>query len=245
MGLQTSDPNDSAPDAARPEATVLSRRRVRRFTAVEFLIALVCWIVSAPFLLPIEYGELVETVITALVFVSAVVAVGGRRRTLVIALVLVTPAFVGKWINHFQPDLISLEIVRITAVFFLGFVMVHFLRFILRAPSVNVEVLCAAISVYLLLGILWGFAYMLVAEQIPGSFVFVAGNAGREMVGFEAIYFSFVTLSTVGYGDVVPSSNVSRMLAIMEATIGMFYVTVLIARLVSLYSSQRPSIEVP
>ena len=60
------------------------------------------------------------------------------------------------------------------------------------------------------------------------------------MNGFTGLYFSFITLSTVGYGDIIPVSEVARMLAIVEAMFGMFYMTLLIARLVSLYSSKSP-----
>ena len=60
------------------------------------------------------------------------------------------------------------------------------------------------------------------------------------MNDFNALYFSFTTLSTIGYGDIIPVSGVARMLAMVEAVFGMFYVTLLIARLVSLYSSKSP-----
>ena len=60
------------------------------------------------------------------------------------------------------------------------------------------------------------------------------------MNNFNALYFSFTTLSTVGYGDIIPVSGVARMLAMVEAVFGMFYVTLLIARLVSLYCSKGP-----
>jgi voltage-gated potassium channel len=58
------------------------------------------------------------------------------------------------------------------------------------------------------------------------------------MDGFTAFYFSFATLTTVGYGDIAPVSSVARMLAVMEAVTGLFYVAVLISRLVALYSTQ-------
>jgi hypothetical protein len=73
------------------------------------------------------------------------------------------------------------------------------------------------------------------------SFVFTVGLvSSRSMNNFNALYFSFTTLSTVGYGDIVPVSGIARMLAMVEAVFGMFYVTLLIARLVSLYSFKAP-----
>ena len=117
--------------------------------------------------------------------------------------------------------------------------MVEFLRFILRAPRVDFGVLCAGIATYLMLGLLWSFAYVLVDRLVPNSFVFTVGPASsHSMDRFNALYFSFTTLSTVGYGDIIPLSGVARMLAMVEAVFGMFYVTLLIARLVSLYSSK-------
>jgi hypothetical protein len=93
----------------------------------------------------------------------------------------------------------------------------------------------------LLLGLLWGFAYMLVACLVPGAFYFDGQIEGaKEMTSFTSVYFSFVTLSTVGYGDITPVASVARMLAAAEAMTGTLFVAILISRLVSLYSSQPP-----
>jgi hypothetical protein len=176
------------------------------------------------------------------VLVSAVLAVGGRRRTLVAAVLLVTPALVGTWVDHLRPDLLRKEVVLVPAMVFVLFVIVQFLGFIRRAARVNAEVLSAAIATYLMMAILWSFAYTVVARLVPDSFHFAAqADPHRSMQGFEALYFSFVTLSTVGYGDIIPVSNAARTLAMMEATTGMFYVAVLIARLVAIYSSNQPT----
>ena len=66
---------------------------------------------------------------------------------------------------------------------------------------------------------------------------FVAMDLAMRDFRFNSIYFSFATLSTIGYGDISPVAGVARMLAVAEAVVGMFYVTMLIARLVSLYSA--------
>jgi hypothetical protein len=128
----------------------------------------------------------------------------------------------------------------VAALALIAFVVANLLRFVLRAPSVNTEVLCASISAYLMLGLLWTVAYWLVAQVTPDAFAFnTAGGTKETMAGFNAFYFSFITLSTVGYGDITPVSKIARWLAAAEAMTGLLYVTVLIARLVSLYSTPK------
>jgi hypothetical protein len=80
----------------------------------------------------------------------------------------------------------------------------------------------------------------MVAQLNPGAFKMSSG-AGSSMNGYNAFYFSFITLCTVGYGDVTPVSNGARMLAVVEAIAGVFYVAVLISRLVAVYSATQPS----
>ena len=72
-----------------------------------------------------------------------------------------------------------------------------------------------------------------------GTFSFNAERGVHSMNGFTGFYFSFITLSTVGYGDITPVSRAARWLAAMEAMTGLLYVAVLIARLVSVYSSAK------
>jgi hypothetical protein len=101
-------------------------------------------------------------------------------------------------------------------------------------------VLCASISAYLMLGLMWTMAYWLVDQLTPGGAFSFNTNAGpRSINGFNGFYFSFITLSTVGFGDITPVSKMARWLAAMEAMTGLLYVAVLIARLVSLYSMPK------
>ncbi|MBV8099475.1 MAG: two pore domain potassium channel family protein [Verrucomicrobia bacterium] len=75
----------------------------------------------------------------------------------------------------------------------------------------------------------------------PNYFAFtLSSKSGYSLNGFTSLYFSFITLGTVGYGDIAPMSAMARMLAMVEAMFGMFYMAMLIARLVSLYSSKTP-----
>jgi voltage-gated potassium channel len=88
--------------------------------------------------------------------------------------------------------------------------------------------------------LMWTVAYWLVDQMTPGgAFSFNTSRGAQSMNGFTGFYFSFITLSTVGYGDITPVSRVARWLAAMEAITGLLYVAVLIARLVSLYSTAK------
>jgi hypothetical protein len=85
------------------------------------------------------------------------------------------------------------------------------------------------------LGLIWTLAYLLLAQLAPGSFAFaLAGSRGMD--NFNAFYFSFSTLTTLGFGDITPVSKVARTLSIMETVTGTLYVAILISRLVSRYS---------
>ena len=85
---------------------------------------------------------------------------------------------------------------------------------------------------------LWGLAYTLVAQVYPNAFSFsTPSGTAATMSGFTAIYFSFITLATLGYGDITPAADIARMLAMLEAMTGTLFVGVMIARLVSLYSA--------
>jgi hypothetical protein len=219
---------------------VLKRLRFRRFSTVQLLIALAVLLTSAPFVEELEGGYLILSILFSLVLLAGVFAVANRKRSLAIALVLAVPALTARWINHFRPDLVHPAVFLVCALLLLAFVIGHLLHFVLHAPVVTVEVLCASIAAYLMLGVMWTIAYWLVDQLTPGgAFSFNTGRGAQSMNGFTGFYFSFITLSTVGYGDITPVSRFARWLAAMEAMTGLLYVAVLIARLVSLYSSSK------
>jgi hypothetical protein len=221
---------------------VLKRIRFRRFSTVQLLVALVVLLMSAPFVEELEGGGLILSVLFSLVLLAAVVAVANRKRTFAIALILAVPAITARWINYFQPRLVHPSVFLVCSLLLLGFVIGHLLHFILRAPVVTVEVLCASIAAYLMLGLMWTVAYWFVDQVTPGgAFSFNNERGEHSINGFTGFYFSFITLSTVGYGDITPVSRAARWLAAMEAMTGLLYVAVLIARLVSLYSSHAKS----
>ena len=216
------------------------RLRFHRFSTVELLAALALLFIFFPFVEEVKGGDIIVSILLSLVLLSAVLAVADRKGVFFIALVLAIPAIAGRWINHFRPDLVPPPVFLVAGLALIAFVVANLLRFVLRAPSVNADVLCASISAYLMLGLLWTLAYWLVDQLNQEAFSFNTTNGTKEtMAGFNAFYFSFITLSTVGYGDITPVSKVARMLAATEAMTGLLYVAVLISRLVSLYSAPK------
>jgi len=109
-------------------------------------------------------------------------------------------------------------------------------RFALRAHEVGSEQIYAGLSAYLLTGLFFGAIHWSIEATWPGSYL---TSTGARLTVSTAIYFSFVTLATVGYGDVVPTGEVSRGVAMLEAVVGQLYLAVMVARLVSLYVMRR------
>jgi hypothetical protein len=214
---------------------------LRRYSAAEFLVTLILLIVATPFVGDLAGGRVIESALMTLVFLAGVLAVGRRRRTLVIACIFVIPAISGKWVNHIWPNLMNDKVFFSAGLLFAIFLVIQLLMFILRAPRVNSEVVCAALSIYFMLGLCWMFAYLIVDRLSPHSFAYTVGPAPEVMDRFTCYYFSYSTLSTLGYGDIVPVSRVARMLAAMEAMTGTLFIAVLIARLVAVYSTQPPA----
>lgn len=196
-------------------------------------------IAASPFLSLIDRGGLIESILWTLVMISAAMFVGMRRGLLLLAICLVTPAVISRWLHDFRPDLFPGGVSMVAGLLFTGFVVVHMLRFILSVEAVDSETLCAAVATFLMLGMLWGFAYKLTSSALPHSFVSAEGAPRQLLNTFDAFYFSYSTLTTLGYGDITPFTPVARMLAIFEAMTGMLYVAILIARLVAIHSSAQ------
>jgi voltage-gated potassium channel Kch len=134
------------------------------------------------------------------------------------------------WLNHRLLSAFTLLIWTLVGLL----AAVAALRYAMRASQVDSEHLYAALNAYLLAGIYFGLLYWFLGEINPAAF-----TSSGEFSRTSAIYFSFVTLATLGYGDIAPRSEIARGLAIVEGVGGQLFLAVLVARLVSLYSTQE------
>lgn len=123
---------------------------------------------------------------------------------------------------------------------FLAVAIAYTLKQVVTGTEISLNRLVGAICVYLLLGVIWAMFYSLADLMQPGSF---AGFSPRDDLGWDSewLYFSFVTMTTLGYGDILPVSAIARGLAYLQAVFGMFYVAVLVAGLVGAYIGDRQS----
>lgn len=128
----------------------------------------------------------------------------------------------------------------VLGVAFFGFLAGQLTRTLLFvSDKVNAETLWTAVNVYILLGLFFAFLYAAIAYVDPGMFAGKIMNAPLrdQMYGF--VYFSFVTLTTLGYGDIIPNNIIVGTITYMEALMGQLYVAIMIARLVGLYSVRK------
>ena len=178
--------------------------------------------------------------LAVMIFVAALYAALGRGRLTLVAFLLGTPATVIRLANV-TGHLLTLQTAAIVlGIVFLGFVTIVFITTVLSDATVTVDSLAGAVAAYLLIGITYGLAYGLIEQLMPGSFQDTV-QPGRLLHPSEFIFFSFVTLTTVGYGDIIPWGGHARSLVILEAVTGIMYPAVLIGRLIGLHISRRSS----
>lgn len=223
-----------------------ARRGHIRYSAVELLIAIALLITVTPFLQDLPHGQFIEDFLVAMILISSIFAIGLRGRLLWTGWLLAAGTLVARWTVHVHPQPVVEWVFHGAALLFLIYVVLALLRFVVDSTIVDSEVICAACAAYLLLGMIFALNYVMIGKSSPAAFAFSTGpEADRTMSSFNAFYFSFVVLSTVGFGDITPVSKLARTLTIIEAIAGMFYVTVLIARLVSAYAPRPNHAETP
>ena len=200
-----------------------------------FLAALVA-IIVVPALGPVGLpGRFLGDALVSLMLVSGAAAVADRSRTMLIVSVITVPALLVRWTSWLFPtaDLaVWREISTLATLVVLCCVV---LALVLRRGPITARRIQGAIAVYLLLGFIWAQAYELVTLWHPGAFTGAVDGSGS----LPWTYYSFVTLTTMGYGDIMPVHPLARAVAVLEALTGQLYLAIMLARLVSLELQSR------
>jgi hypothetical protein len=148
-------------------------------------------------------------------------------------------------ISAYFTETLLLQYLALTAVlvfFFLSCIIAVY--DVLFGGVIDINRLVGAACIYLLSGAMWGIVYFLLNVISPGSFVGITGETWSEQLN-EFTYHSFVTLTTLGYGDITPAAPVARTLNYLEAVLGQLYLTVLVASLVGIHIANRRSLFTP
>ena len=174
-----------------------------------------------------------------LVLFSACYAIALDRRLFRAAVLLAVLVAALSWAGDLVAQPFLLRIANLLGVAFLFLVAVLLLRTVLGDTPVTLDKLFGAIAIYLLLGLAWAGIFEFIHRIAPGSFALnnalqAEFDRGLARESSLYIYYSFVTLTTTGYGDMSPVSPIARSMAALEAIVGPLYLAVLIARLVSL-----------
>ena len=200
------------------------------------LITILCFIIGGPFVDDIFQFEVIPDVFLTIVFIFGIYAISLKKKNIYIGLVLAAPMFISIWSSHLFKSLELFVIGELIGAIFVGFVISLLVKFIFREKEVTKEIIYAAVVVYLLIGIMWSFAYFILDYFYPSSFSFPEVKVSSV---YRYLYFSYVTLTTLGYGDVAPLTNKAGSLVILEAIIGQIYLVVIVAWLVGMHVSRR------
>lgn len=169
------------------------------------------------------------------VLLLGVMATTKRHSTRFFMTVLAALTFASHWL-HFILQLHAVHLISASAsALFFGVLSCLITARVFRGGNINIFRIYGAIAVYLLLGIMWGELYIIIYLLEPNAFYFLPATQYGEPPISELIYFSFVSLTTMGYGDIVPIHPMARSLATLEGLVGQLYPAVLLARLVTLY----------
>ena len=171
------------------------------------------------------------------ILISSVFAISGEKLFLRIGILLAVPSFFLNWLYSYHQNLLIERIaLSVDIICFSYLTLVLFLN-LKQVSQVTFEVIAAGLSVYLLLGLLWSFIFAYVESCIPGSLSVIDSAAGD--LRFRFLYFSFVTLTTLGYGDIAATNPIAQSWTVLEAVIGQIYLVVIISGLVGMVISNK------
>ena len=207
--------------------------------------SLLLFILSS-FVVPLRHGVVILNVVSVAVLLAGVYAVGERKLLFAIAIILSIFSIVGTSLLLNFPGHWTVLVSHASIFVLLVFFAISILGYVLSGSRITSDKIFGAVCVYMLVGYAWAFAYALIDELQPGSFTASAEVKGHDYSGrvMQLRYFSFVTLTSVGYGDVVPLLPAARTMAMLEAVTGQLYLVALVGRLIGLHivhstSSQR------
>ena len=192
---------------------------------------------SATIALQNRFEEEIFMGVFSLVLIASVNALYRKTFYLTIFLGIGALSFFMNIVTYFSSSMdIEIEALAVNLIFLLCAIAIMF-NHIFNGSKVDANLLLGAASLYLLMGVCFAYMYTIVDYFFPASFsgALTSGTHGIHALFAQFFYYSFVTLATVGYGDIMPVSQEARFLSLIEAILSQLYMTILIARLVGMH----------
>ena len=200
------------------------------------LVLILAMLIVAPLMEEFVHLRMLMDIFWSAVFIAVIYAVSHKKHHILIATLLALPMLASIWSRYFVVSF-SLQVVGgLCGAAFIIFAIIQILIFIYSQKEVTRDLIVGAAIVYLFMALAWSFIFGVVESLHPGSF------SMPEIEGISTsrsfLYYSFVTLTTLGYGDIIPVTSLARSLCILEAVIGQLYLVVQVAWLVGVHVSQ-------
>jgi voltage-gated potassium channel len=209
----------------------------RRFRVL--LAAFGLLLIAYPLLNQALEGRLLFDALVGILFLAALLVIFRHGRHRLVGSILGGFLIVGLWTGYVLPGIPHLPVscaFHVVAPVFLGFTLASILQTVHADVKVSADSIYGAFCGYLLIGLAFGHLYCLVAILTPNSFNGTSDFARQIQIDdrqhFVLTYFSFTTLTSLGYGDITPASDVARSLAVLESLFGQFYIAILIGELI-------------
>src|SRR5271169_3401812 len=203
------------------------------------LLALLGLILLYPYAKGDVTGPIVLGILYSLVLIGGAYAIGRNRRTLIVGFGLAVLGVALQWAALLTNIAAFFRLAGIVFIVFLVLTIGEVLRYLLRKGPVTADKLHGALAGYIMIAFLWAFIYALVENFTPGSFSFPHVDPTDPRAFYQLLYFSFTTITTVGYGDITPVTDQARSFVMIEEFAGVFFVGILIARLAGIYPAEK------
>lgn len=216
--------------------------RRQQFTKHGFrnlLFFLLLYLFISPFLVDYPSIAIIAHSLLSLTLFFSVWAVQKQQNYRPIAMVLLIPVLALYWLGLYEIIPFDLLSAYLLLALFYKLLVIAFGAQLIRAQKIDLQVIYGTLCLYLILGLFWGALYSLLYEVSPGSFsgVLLEMPKGSLLTTFN--YFSMVTLTTLGYGDITPQNHAAGALCQIEAITGQFYIAVVVAWLVGNFIAER------
>lgn len=220
-------------------------KKVFEYKNLYLLFILGLFLLSLPFISESRGSKIIGTVFLSLILFFGVLAAGTSRKLSLQSCILGLLALIVGWLDVSNLSISTVFFTKaLFMIFFVDIAIILLVR-IMKVKKVTADNIYGAACVYILIGLSWSFVYGLIEFLNPGSFSIPDLPEKAQALAlqhdklFDFIYFSFVTITTLGYGDIVPVAKIAKMLSVLESLIGQLFIALLVARLVGLYTAQQ------